>query len=244
MLTAGTAGPEDVLADVLVADLHFGVVVGDLRRDVDCCEACLSLALGVERADSHEPVNAHLPLQIAVGPWAADRYGGALDASYRVVLPVEQFDGVVMLAGPGRIHPQHHLGPVVGIGAAVPGVDRDECIARVVRAGKECGEFEAVHEFLKPVRLLLELAFERDVFAGQFFQRLEIATDCQRFVERLQQRVEGFKLGDGGLCPARVVPEISLPHRVFQTGRGCLASLPVKESPAAEAVGPGWFRIG
>ena len=134
MLAAGAAGPEDVLADILVADLHLGVVVGDLRGDVDRREARLPLAFGVERADSHEPVNAHLPLEIAVGPRSTDGNRGTLDAGHVVVLPVEQFDGVVMLAGPGRIHPQHHLGPVIGVGAAVPGMNRDERVARIVWA--------------------------------------------------------------------------------------------------------------
>ena len=149
-----------------------------------------------------------------------------------------------MLRRPGRIHPQHHLGPVVGVGAAVTGVNRDERVARVVRAGEERGELEAVDQLLEAIGLLLELTLERDVLAGQLFQRLEVAANGQRLLQRLEQRVEGFQLGDGGLCLACVIPEVGLPHRVFELRRGCLASLPVKGSPAAGAVGPGCFRNG
>ena len=51
-----------------------------------------------------------------------------------VVLAVEQLDGVVVLLGPLDVHPQQHLGPVVGVGAAVAGVDREDRAGGVVRA--------------------------------------------------------------------------------------------------------------
>jgi hypothetical protein len=244
VLAAGTAGPEDVLADVLVAEFHLRVVVGDFGRDVDRGKARLPLPFGIERTDPDQPMDAHLSFEIAVGPRASNRDRGTLNARHRVILAIEQFDGVVVLAGPGRVHPQHHLGPIIGIGAAVPGMDRDERVARIVRTGEERREFQTIDELFKPAGLLGKLALQRDVLAGEFFHGFEVAADAQRLFEWLEQRVEGFQLCDGGLCLAGVVPEVCLAHRVFQPGRRCLASLPVKGSPAAAAVGPGWFRRG
>ena len=134
VLAAGAAGAERVLAHVVRVDLDLDRV-GDLRRHVDRREAGLPLAFGVERADPHQPVHARLALEIAVGHRPADGDRRVADAGLLVVLPLEQLDRVAVLLRPLRVHPQQHLGPVVGVGAAVAGVDRSGS-PRPRRAGR------------------------------------------------------------------------------------------------------------
>ena len=74
-----------------------------------------------------------------------------------VVLPFEQLDRVAVLLRPERVHPQQHLGPIVGVGAAVAGVDREDRAGRVVPAVEQGLELE-----------LLDERFERGDFAGHF----------------------------------------------------------------------------
>ena len=108
-----------------------------LRRNIDRGEARLPLAFGVERADPHQPVHARLALEIAVGHRPADGDAGALNAGHAVVLPVEQLDVVVVRLRPVDVHPQQHLGPIVGVGAAVAGVDAQDRVVAVVRAAQQ-----------------------------------------------------------------------------------------------------------
>ena len=74
------------------------------------------------------------PLQVAVGVGAAHREGGALDARLLAVLPVEQLDLVAVALGPAQVHAQQHLGPVLRLGAAGAGMDRQDRAALVVGA--------------------------------------------------------------------------------------------------------------
>ena len=50
---------------------------------------------------------------------------------------LQQLDLEAAPLGPAHLHPQHHLGPVLGVGAAGAGVDRDERVAGVVAAGEQ-----------------------------------------------------------------------------------------------------------
>ena len=125
VLPARSAGAEDLLLEILVADLdvdrvaHFGC-------HVDGREARLALSLGVERADADQAVDATLALEVSVGHRAANGNHRAVDSRLFVVLAVEQFGLVLVVLGPIEIHPQEHLGPVVGVGPAVSSVDRQQ----------------------------------------------------------------------------------------------------------------------
>jgi len=244
VLAAGAARPEHVLADVLVADLDLGVVVGDLRGHVDGRETRLPLPFSIEGADADESVDAGLALEVAVGPRSTDCHGRALNAGHSVVLAIEELDRVVVLRRPGRIHPQQHLGPVVGVGAAVAGVDRHQGVAGVVGAREQRREFERIDHLLEAIRLGGEIGLERGVFPGEFLEGLEVAAGGDRLLERLEHRVDRLQLRDGCLGPLLVVPEVGPAHRSFEAGGGLLASVPVKGSPAAGAGGPGSRRSG
>ena len=45
---------------------------------------------------------------------------------------------------PAQVHPQHHLGPVLGVGAAGAGVDLGDRVALVVLAGEQAPQLERV----------------------------------------------------------------------------------------------------
>ena len=93
---------------------------------------------------------AALGLEDPVGVLAADREGGALQARLLPRARLEQLDLEAALGGPALVHPQHHLGPVLRVGAAGAGLERDDGVAGVVLAVEE-------RRLLEP----LELAPER-----------------------------------------------------------------------------------
>ena len=92
-----------------------------------CRRAC-----GVVRTDAHQAVHAVLAVQVAVGVGAAHREGGALDARFFAVLAVEELDVVALLLRPAQVHAHQHLGPVLRLGAAGAGVDREDRVLVVV----------------------------------------------------------------------------------------------------------------
>ena len=99
MLPAGAAGSKNILADVFVADFDFGRLA-DLRGNVDSGEAGLTLPLGIERADAHQPMHAGFPFQIAVGHRPTDHHRGVVDAGHAVVRAIEQLDCIALFLGP------------------------------------------------------------------------------------------------------------------------------------------------
>ena len=78
------------------------------------------------------------------------------------------------LLGPAHLHPQHHLGPVLRVGAAGAGVDRDERVAGVVGAGEQPLLLEREQPLLDRGQRAVELARELLVLLRQLDQRLEV----------------------------------------------------------------------
>ena len=61
-------------------------------------------------------------------------------------------DGEAPPLGPAQIHPQQHLGPVLGVGAALPRLDLADCVALVVFAREQRPQLELVETAGKPTQ--------------------------------------------------------------------------------------------
>ena len=159
MLAARAAGAVGVDLQVVVVDLDLADVLDD-RRDLDAGEARLAAVGGVERRQPHEPVDALLGRVEPVGVLARDAEGRRLDAGLLPRARLQQLDLEAALLGPAHLHPQHHLGPVLGVGAARAGVDGDERVAGVVVAREQPLLLERREALLDRGDLLLELGGE------------------------------------------------------------------------------------
>ena len=78
----------------------------------------------------------HAPLGLVrtVGVLALDGHRGRLEAGLLARARLDELRLVAAVGRPAQVHPQHHLRPVLGIGAAGACVDRDDRVARVVLA--------------------------------------------------------------------------------------------------------------
>ena len=76
--------------------------------------------------------------------------------------------------GPAHQHPQHHLGPVLRVGAARARVDGHERIARVVGPREQPLLLERGQPLLDGGDLLVDLALQRGVLAGHLGEAVEI----------------------------------------------------------------------
>ena len=97
------------------------------------------------------------------------------------------------------IHPQHHLGPVLGVGAARAGVDGHERVAGVVVAGEQALLLERGQARLDRGERLLELGGELRVLLGELDEPVEVLGVGLQLRERvepaLRARVLGADLG-------------------------------------------------
>ena len=84
-------------------------------------------------------MDAVLAFQEAVGVFALDGDGGGFDARLVPVLVVQDFIGEALPLHPAGVHAVEHLGPVLGLGAAGPGVELQNGVAPVVLPGEEGG---------------------------------------------------------------------------------------------------------
>ena len=236
VLAAGTAGAVGFHLEIVFVDFDF-LAVGDLGRNVHGGKRRLPLAVGVEGTDPHQAMDAGFSLQVAVSHRAANGHRGAVDAGFFVVLAVQQFDLVAAILGPLDVHPQQHLGPIVGVGAAVAGVDGEDGPFVVVRTAEQGLGFQLDHLPLQRSQFLLQLAFQRGVLLGQFEQLLHGVEPLGHFLQRFDHPLQGLQLRNVGLGPFRVVPEVGLGHALLEFFQLSLLSSQVKESPGAEARG-------
>ena len=136
VLAAGSARPVGVDAEVALVDLDV-LVLGQERGDDDLGEGGVAPVGRVERRLADEPVDAPLGLVGAVGVLALHGHRRRLEARLLARARLDELRLVAAVGRPAQVHPQHHLGPVLGIGAAGAGVDRDDGVARVVLAVEE-----------------------------------------------------------------------------------------------------------
>src|SRR5581483_5211016 len=118
---------------IALVDLDGGVV-GKERRDDHRGERGVPAVRRVERRQAHEPVLAALGLEDAVGVLAGDAERRRLEPRLLARARLVELDAEAAVRGPALVHPQHHLGPVLGVGAARPGLERHDCVAGVVLA--------------------------------------------------------------------------------------------------------------
>ena len=129
------------------------------------------------------------------------------------------------------VHPQQHLGPIVGVGAAVAGVDRQDRRVGVVRAAEQRFELQVVEHRLGPVELRRSSATKLGS-SSPISTSVSISPSRDRLVERLEHGVQAFQLRDRGLGRLLVVPEIGGGHPLFDRCGLRLFGRVVKESPA------------
>jgi hypothetical protein len=137
--------------------------------------------------------------------------------------------------GPAQVHPEQHLGPVGGLGAAGSGADREDRGAVVVLAREQQ---------LRP--LALEVGLERAGLPFQLRRQLRI----RRLLDQLERGeqvgdpaleaappldllAEAVGLAERLLRRALVVPESRLGRQRLEVGDPSLPGVEVKDAPTS-----------
>lgn len=135
VLAARAAGAVGVDLQVGGVDLDVVVVV-DLGHHLQRGKGGLAAAGGVKRRDAHQPVDAVLRLQKAVGVGAGDEDRRALDARFLPGQIVQHLDLEVVALRPAGVHAVEHLHPVLGLGAARARVEGQDGVVGVKLPGQ------------------------------------------------------------------------------------------------------------
>ena len=135
--------------------------------------------------------------------------------------------------GPAEIHPEEHLGPVRGLGAARTGADRQDRAVAVVVAGEQQQRPLPREVLLQRRDVTVQLGLELRVrgIGEQRRQLLDRGRACLEPAPGFDLVAETLGLLQDGLCRALVVPEAGFLRPGVELGDPRLGGPEVKDAP-------------
>src|SRR5439155_8572152 len=186
-----------------------------------------------------------LGLEVAVGVLAVDLDRGVLDPRFLAGLEVEEARGVAVALRPAQVHAQQHLRPVLRLGPARSGVDRDQRAEAVPLAREQALELEIGDLLLDPLELARELVEQRLVALalGQLQhlpQRPEFLLARAPFLDRA---LRSLQRRHGPLRLLGPVPEARRAQARLEVPDLALAGIDVKDTSATPRVCSAPLRV-
>jgi hypothetical protein len=155
-------------------------------------------------------VNAHFCAQVAVGVDPADGERGTIDAGFVARLIVDHVRAIAAALTPAQVHAHQHLSPVLGLGAARPGMNADDGASMIDGPRQHSLQLGLAHPPLELRGQALEFGQRALVVFGRGeLEQLEPVAHVSR--EPLDQLELFLRLGTAahvGLRAILVVPEI------------------------------------
>ena len=192
--------------------------------------------IAVER-DAGKPfgdLGSGFGLEITEGVVAGDVERHAFDPRLFARLIVENLFAITAPVAPAQIHAQENLRPVLGLGAAGAGMERDDGVTPVVRPAEQLGQLGLRH-----------LLGNGGDFAARFVQRFFaffILGDVEKktrlcqvgvmFFPAVENVFEGGLFFENALGFFSVVPKIGLRGELAQLGDALLLGVNVKAASA------------
>jgi hypothetical protein len=192
-------------------------------------------------------VDAALRPEPAIRAAAVDRHGHALEAGLLALLLVDDLGREAVALSPAQVHPQEHLSPVGGLGAARTGTDRQQRGTVVVLTGEQqrgpfAGEVRLERRSV-PVELGLELGV--GCFGQQIDGRQQVVGAPEESFPQRNLLAQAVGLAKDFLSGALIVPEARLLGQRVELTDAFALGRKVKASPRSRGSarqGPGWRR--
>jgi hypothetical protein len=249
VLTASARGAEGVYAHIGGIDVDLHRVI-DLGVDEHAGKARVAPARRVKGRLAHQAVHTGLGAQQAVGVFAFDLDGGALDAGD--VAGGFVFDvGLEALAlGVLQVLAKQHAGPVAGLGTAGAGLDVQKGVHRVGRPVEHPPELEVFDGGGQAGGVFFE-RLQAGLVAVLFGHLIELEVVGQFAIERLQRQHDAIELLfflAQFLGALGVVPDRRVFQRCVDGSQSFRFGIVVKDTPEGPRCGPGglpaWCRSG
>src|SRR5581483_1746650 len=230
VLSAGTARPVRIDAEVLVADLDLDLLL-DVGKHEDRRERRLPPGIRVERRDADQAVDAGLGLRIAVRIRALDGERRALDARAFAGLLLEELGPEPAPLAPAEVHAEEHLGPVLRLEPAGAGMNLDDRVAGVVLAAEELPELELREAGFDLLDLRAELVQRvRIAFLGELEEDLRLVDALALAAPPVDGVPDAGRLAADGLRLLGVLPEVGRRRLRAQVGGATLQRGEVKDA--------------
>jgi hypothetical protein len=184
----------------------------------------------VEWRDAHQPMDSGFRGHQAEGVLAGQQYRRALDARFVPGLIVDDLALEATPLRPAQVHAQQHLGPVLRLGAAGAGMDRDDRVGEIVFAGEHLLALGGVDFLLELVEPALEVAGDLLARARPFEQDPQVVVAP---LEGLQQRQVGLDAAAAlhdFLRLGLVAPEVRSAYVFFDVGEQLLETCCLKDT--------------
>ena len=149
MLTARTRCAVGVDTQIGGVDFDFDGIV-DFGIDEHGGKRGVAFVVRIKRRVTHEAVNAGFRAQEAVGVFAFQTDGGAVDACDFAVVFFEDVDFEAFTLGVAAVHAEQHTRPIFGFGTACACGNVDKAVVRVGRLVEHALEFQIRHLFFQP----------------------------------------------------------------------------------------------
>ena len=193
----------------------------------------------VERGQPHEPVHPLLRREEPVRVLARRAERRRLDARFLALARLQELDLELPALRPAHQHAQHHLGPVLRVGAARARIDADQGVPDVVGACEEALLLQLGQLVLDRGHVLVHLAGQRGVLCRKLGQPRQLFNVGLQRLEGVQPARRTRVLGRDPRGSLGVVPEARRPHLGLERGDALRQRSGVKGSPRAASAGRG-----
>ena len=233
VLTAGAGRAIGVDAQIGRIDVDGHVLV-DVRRNEQRREGRVAAIARIEGGFAHQPMHSALRAQPAVGVIALDLHRHALDAGDFAGGNLADLGVESAAFAPAQIHSQQHLGPVLRLGAAGAGVDRQPGVARIHFAVEHALKLQRLEPALAVIEILLDRK-QRGFVILLARQHQQLGRVVQRNVQRLD-RIERFEqrraLAPQIATAIGILPDLRRSQLLFHLAQALFLSGIVKDTPS------------
>ena len=193
----------------------------------------MAAAAGIERALAHQPVHTGFGTQPTVGVLAFETDSGRLDAGHIAGGGFHQLGLETVGLAPAQVHAQHHLAPVLGLGATGTGLDIQIGTAGIHLPGEHAPEFQIRHHFFQIPQVAFH--FREGVFVPLFHHQIQQGGGVFHSLGGIVDGVhDHFQLGAflaQGPGIVRVAPDIRVFKLALDFGQTFTLLIVVKDTP-------------
>lgn len=134
----------------------------------------MAALVGIKGRDPDQPVDTRFLAKVSERKITLHPDGDTLYPGLLSRHRVEDLGFIAFAFGVSQVHPQEHLGPVLGFGPASAGMDGEESVTVVVLFEKKSLEFSLFEAFRQVGKSLFQLSADVLSFGGELGQDLDL----------------------------------------------------------------------
>ena len=187
----------------------------------------------IKRRKTHQPVDAALTLEVAVPVPPVQLQSCRLDTGNIALLPIYQFDIVIVALAPPDIHTKKHLRPVATFRSARSGVDGQNHTENILFVAHHIAEFQLFNLLQRRFIARLHLRFLSLSLVEEIIGHDELVILLFRFREIRNPRFRKTDLLENFLGGFRIFPKVVSVGYLLLLGNFFLLPVDVKDTSLA-----------